>query len=829
MEKHITKRNKQIAMKGFIKSFFILALPIVFFSCNSYKQKVEFSDNYALVNTDSGKIKILIYRPDIIRVCFSKEKDSLTHNSLSIIQEPKHTQWDHSFQGNNLFIETDSLKLSIDLEQYTIDITNKEGKKFITDHSRALVHDTVMGEEVYNAHQTFKISKGEGIYGLGQHQDGIMNFRNDTVTLIQTNTVAVNPFIVSTENYGILWDNYSKTTYTGNNEGIGFSSEVSNKTDYYFIGGQSIDQVISGYRWLTGEAPMFGKWAYGYWQSKERYLNADDLMSIAKEYRDRKIPIDNIVQDWCYWANYDPNSSDSTWKSAKASWSSMKFNTSTYPDPQKTIKELHEKYNMHYMISIWPALGPETDIYREMKSLGYLYPPQHWSSGYLYDAFNKDARDIYWEHIKTGLMKYGVDALWMDGTEPELGDQHTFDVSENNIKKFGHNKLGSMARYLNAFSLMTTQGAYEGFRKDFPNKRAFILTRSAFTGQQRNAAVTWSGDINARMDVFRNQISSGINFCMAGIPYWTTDIGAFFLKEHDMGYGPGLYPEGHTNNSYRELYVRWFQYGAFCPIFRSHGTHTPREVWRFGEKGDWAYDALIKFDNLRYRLMPYIYSLAWQVTDKDYTLMRGLAMDYAHDTEVFNIDNQFMFGPSILVCPVTEHQYFPINEKSNKTTNGIDLYLPKGNAWFDFWTGEKHQGGQKIHRETPIDIMPLYIKEGSILPMGPFIQYADEKPANPIELRIYPGADANFSLYEDENDNYNYEKGKYALINFFWDDNKQCLTISDLKGEFKGMLKERIFNIVLINKTNNSGLNIIKDIDKTINYSGEKTTIDFNI
>lgn len=813
-----------------MKRSFLIVLSILFsiltYNC-SHHPGVTVSDTGVCIDNDSCMLKVDVYKDDIIRISFSDGNDTLENRSLVVVGEPQETTWDHSFRGELLIITTDKLKVEIDMNKLNTAFYDNDGNRLLAEKNRDLVPVRVMEEDVYHISQAFTLSEDEAIYGFGQQQDGIMNFRDDTVTLVQTNTVAVNPFLLSTRNYGILWDNYSKTIFTDNSDGSEFWSEVGDRIDYYFIAGNSMDKVIAGYRWLTGQAPMFGKWAYGYWQSKERYVDANDLLSIIKEYREREIPIDNIVQDWCYWADYDPDDGSKTWQSAKAQWSSMKFHPSTYDDPEKIIKEIHDKYHMHYMISIWPALGPETEIYQEMHDKGFTYPPEHWSSGYLYDAFDKDARDIYWEYIKEGILDKGADALWMDGTEPELGNQHTFDVSEENIKKFGRTRLGSMARNLNAYSLMTTQGAYEGFRKDFPEKRAYILTRSSFAGQQRNAAVTWSGDINARFDVFRNQISSGLNFCMAGIPYWTTDIGAFFLEGHDMGYGPGLYPRDHKDPSYRELYVRWFQYGAFCPIFRSHGTHTPREVWRFGEPGDWAYDALLKYDNLRYRLMPYIYSLAWMVTDQGYTMMRGLPMDFSADKNVLELDNQFMFGPSMMVCPVTEHQYFPIGEDPINETGGMELYFPEGTQWYDFWTGEQYTGGQKIYRETPIDIMPLYVRAGSILPMGPFLQYADEKPADPIAIRIYPGTDGTFTLYEDENDNYNYEDGKYALITFDWDDDQQALTISERQGGFKGMLEKRYFNIVLVSNMKGVGVGVSKQFDKVVEYNGEKLLINF--
>nr|NQU90644.1 DUF5110 domain-containing protein [Bacteroidota bacterium] len=715
-------------------------------------------------------------------------------------------------------MSTDKINLEYNKPDGLVTFYDKNGKTILKEKNRRIESDSLNGKEIKHVEGTFQLDDEEAIYGLGQIQEGCMNFRGKDLTLIQTNTVAVVPFLISTKSYGILWDNYSKTLFSDNEKGCTFWSEIGDGVDYYFIAGDDMDDVISGYRDATGKAPMFGKWAFGYWQSKERYQDAEDLMNIVKEFREKEIPIDNIVQDWCYWGD------DEDFQTVRDQWSSMYFDPSSYPEPEKTIAEIHNKYHMHYMISIWPALGVESDIYKEMFDRGFIYPPEHWSTGYLYDAYSTEARDIYWKHIKAGLVSKGVDALWMDGTEPELGNQHDFVTSENNIKKFGQTTLGPMAKYLNTYSLATTEGIYKNFRRDFPEKRVFILTRSGFAGQQRNAAVTWSGDINARFDVLQDQISAGLNFSMAGVPYWTHDIGAFFIDGHDYGNGPAEYPGGIENMSYRELYVRWFQFGAFSPIFRSHGTQTPREPWQFGNPGDWAYDAILKFDNLRYRLLPYIYSQAWRVTNENYTLMRGLAMDFASDKKVLNINNEYLFGPSFLVCPVTEHQYYPLEGKADKKTKTFPVYLPDGTAWFNFWTGEKFEGGSELNVHTPIDEMPLFVKAGSIIPMGPFKQWADEFPEDPIELRIYPGADGEFVLYEDENDNYNYEKGVYATIPITWDNANRNLTIGNRQGTFPGMLEKRTFNIVVVEKGTGVGVDIASP-QQAVEYVGMRVSL----
>ena len=496
---------------------------------------------------------------------------------------------------------------------------------------KVFTSENVMDENVWHVKQEFVLTENEALYGLGQHQDGFMNYRNHDVLLVQTNTNASVPFFVSTNGYGILWDNYSQTKFHDGTDGTFIWSEVADAIDYYFIAGSQLDDVIAGYRTLTGKAPLFGKWAFGYWQCKERYHTQDEIINVVKEYRKKQIPLDNIVQDWMYWGDLG--------------WSAMDYDRKKFPDPTEMIKTIHE-LNTHYMISIWPRFDPKSAIYKEMDSQGHVFHTDGEQEGYVYDAFSEKARDIYWHYVNKGLFSHGVDAWWMDATEPEFGDIKE-EVSDK-AKKYGYTAMGSWARYLNAYSLMSTKGVYEAQREATSDKRVFILTRSAYAGQQRYAGVTWSGDIVATWDVFRKQISAGLNFCMAGIPYWTTDIGAFIPNN----------PLGCKDEAYRELYVRWFQFGAFCPIFRSHGTGTPREVWQFGEPGTWAYDTLVKYDKLRYRLFPYIYSLAWKVTNEDYTMMRGLAFDFKEDQKVLGIDDQYMFGPAFLVNPVTEHMYY---------------------------------------------------------------------------------------------------------------------------------------------------------------------------
>jgi len=807
----------------YLLSLCFLVFTIAIFSSCTPQKSYERTPTGITIKTEGQTTEIHVYADNIIRIF--RPSDSLVEKQSLVVNMPlKPIEFITKEYDLNVVLKTEKLQVIYQKKTGLVKFFKRNKKPLLIEKEWEIKNIVVDGLDFSTAQQTFKLDNEEAIYGLGQRQEGHMNHRGKKLTLVQTNTTAVVPFLISTRNYGILWDNYSKTIFEDNENGCTFWSEIGDGVDYYFVAGENMDEVIAGYRDLSGHAPMFGKWAYGYWQCKERYRDGEELMGIVKEFRDRKIPIDNIVQDWCYWADYIPNDEQKTWLSAKDNWSSLVYDPSTYADPVKTLKELHDKYHMHYMISIWPALGPKTAVYKEMKKNGFLHPPEHWSSGYLYDPYSEAARNIYWKHIKNGLIAKGVDALWMDGTEPEVMNQHTFDTSYFYIKKLGETAMGHTAKYLNTYSLMTTEGVYQNFRKDFPDKRVFILTRSGFAGQQRNAALTWSGDINARFDIMRDQVSSGLNYCMAGIPYWTHDIGAFFVEGHDYGDGPAEYPDGVKDEAYKELYVRWFQFGAFTPIFRSHGTHTPREPWQFGEPGDWAYDAILKFDNLRYRLMPYIYSLAWKVTDQGYTIMRGLPMDFSYDKNVLEIDNQFMFGSALLVTPVSEHQHFPPGGITTREVKTFPVYLPDGTYWFNFWTGDKIEGGQQIRVATPISEMPLFVKAGSIVPMGPFKEWTTEKPEDPIELRIYPGADGEFVLYEDENDNYNYEDGIYATIPIIWDETSQILTIGERKGSFPGMLQERTFNIIWVEIGKGVGVETCI-AQKTINYKGTEVQV----
>ena len=561
---------------------------------------------------------------------------------------------------------------------------------------------------------------------------------------------------------------------------VSWSSEAADTIDYYYFYGPSIDQVISGYRETTGQVPLPPKWALGYWQSKERYTTQQEWLDVASQYRKLRLPIDNIVQDWQYWSPYP--------------WGSHKFDPARYPDPAAGIATLHNRYHVHLMISVWAMFDPGAPTnpnanFNALNARGYLYPPDVRAPDRFYDAFNPGARALYWQQIRDELFGKGIDAWWLDASEPEV-----------NLRALRRTPTGAGlgVRVMNAWPLMHTTAVYKGQLAAAPNKRVFILTRSGFAGQQRNGDAIWSSDITAAWPVLAHQVTVGLNMALSSIPYWTTDIGGFFEN----------YPGGSANPAYGELFTRWFEWGAFCPIFRVHGTNTSKELWRFGPKFE---PILAKYDDLRYRLMPYIYSQAWQVTSHAGTIMRPLVMDFPRDHTARENGDEFMFGPSILVCPVT---------KQGAASRSV--YLPAGADWIDFWTGKVFRGGTTITAPAPIQTMPLYVRAGGVLPIGPLIQYTAEKPADPIELRLYPNGSGFFNLYEDEGINNDYEKGQYATIPISWNAARHTLIIGKRAGSFPGMLTHRSFRVVLVRPGHGVGLQPATTADRVIHYSGAR-------
>jgi len=789
------------------KRGFILLIMLILISL-TIGQTYEEINNGIMIEPKNSEISgvqyvnVQFWDEDVIEIVASPTDSGCRPTSLIVPKKPlKEVKFQIRKNKNLIYLMTRKLKVEINRFSGRITVKDLKGEIVFREGSRLIIPVEIEGEKTFSIKQFFEWVDNEALYGLGQHQEGVFNWRGHYAELFQHNKRAVVPFLISTKGYGILWDNYSYTRFNDSPYESYLWSEVGDAIHYFFIYGPEPDTVINHYRELTGHVPLFPKWAYGYLQSKERYKTQDEIINVVREYRKRRIPLDGIVLDWQYWDD--------------GHWGEKRFNKERFPDPEAMMDTLHNLYNVKMMISIWPKMSFRSVDYKQMiKYKGFLYDTV---GSPFYDAFNPDARALFWEQAYDGLFSKGIDAWWSDATEPELdGWDFNYDAFKEKMKP----AIGSGARYLNAYSLMHSKGIYENQRKTTDKKRVVNLTRSAFAGQQKYATITWSGDIVASWKVFRNQIPAGLNFCLSGLPYWTTDIGGFFVQSSEVGklgrgawFRNGEFDGGIEDDNYKELYVRWFQYGAFCPIFRAHGTDIPREIWSFGEHGYWAYEALVKFDNLRYRLMPYIYSQAWKVTTEGYTLMRALVMDFFNDTHVYNIADQFMFGQAIMVCPVTEPK-----------ASYRYVYLPVGEKWYNFWTGKRYSGGQTLQVPTPIDEIPIFVKAGSIVPMGPFIQYATES-SDPLEIRIYPGYDGNFKLYEDECDNYNYEKGVYCIIEFKWDDENRQLTIEPIKGYFPGMLKKRTFYIVLVDRGRGVGVEITTEPDRVVVYEGKRIVI----
>jgi alpha-D-xyloside xylohydrolase len=802
------------------KSLIVLLLALGFF-LNSNAQSYQKDDTGIKATLASSNIEIQFYGPSIVRIVKYPVGHSFSKQSLSVIESPQRTAFSVKKKGDLLNLKSENLNINLDLKSGALSYFTKSGSPLLKEKvgGANFTPFNDAGSNTFTVHQSFQLEKDEPIYGLGQQQQGKMSQRNVTLHMVQGNTDDYVPLFQSAKGYGVFWDNYSPTVFTDNPDSTSFKSDVGDGIDYYFIYGGSADGVIAGMRGLTSQVPMLPLWTYGYWQSKERYKSQEELVGVVKKYRELGVPLDGIIQDWQYWGN-------------NYLWNAMDFLNDEYPDPQRMVNEIHH-LNAHLAISIWNSFGPKTKQYRELDSIGALmsfktwplsgsglWPPRlDYPSGVrVYDAYNPVARDIYWKYLKK-LKSFGIDAWWMDSSEPDHLDFKPSDFDEKTY-------LGSFRKVRNAFPLMTVGGLFKHQRAVDSSKRIFILTRSAFAGQQRYGANTWSGDVTASWKALRDQISAGLNFSLTAIPYWNCDIGGFFLTR---------FPKKLEDPEYRELYVRWLEFGTFTPMMRSHGTDAPREIYQFGKKGDRDFDAIDKYINLRYRLLPYIYSTSWDVTHNQSSMMRALVMDFPKDKNALDINDEYMFGKSLLVNPVTEPMYIKktgegrnaIATEDFSTVKGKEVYLPAGTDWYDFWTGEKVFGGKKINKETPFDIIPLYVKAGSILPFGPQVQYAEEKKWDDLEIRIYPGADGKFVLYEDENDNYDYEKGAYSTINFNWDDKKKTLTIGDRNGSFPGMLAERKFNIVIANDSKGTGENSRTKPDKEITYAGKRITVIF--
>lgn len=761
--------------------------------------------------------EVEFFSPEIVRVVkYPSDHVRPAKESLSVTMQPGD---DFKTRKSGNTLRSDRLKVSIDAKTGLISFSDPKGIILLKEGPAGFEKRTEGADKgSYIVKQSFRLSPDEPLYGLGIMQNGKLNIRGENRRLEQSNKEDYANIVQSIKGYGLFWDNYSPTMFNDSSEETVFTSEVGDCIDYYFMYGGGSDEVIACIRELTGDAPLFPIWSYGFWQSRERYKSQDELLEVVRRYRELGIPFDGIIQDWQYWAgNY--------------LWNAMDFLNAEFPKPQQMIDEVHAN-NAKLMISIWASFGPHTLQFKELKEKGLLlgdvktwppsgsglWPPRkEYPSGVrLYDAYSKEARDIYWKYLRK-LADMGIDGWWMDSTDPDHEDKKDADYETIT-------GMGSWRSVRNAFPLMTVGGVYDNMRRDKGDRRAFIMTRSYFAGIQRYGANVWTGDIGSSWDDLRKQVPAGLNFTLTGAPHFNTDIGGFFPGGYNKVYGNST---ATSNTRYQELFVRWMQFGIYNPMMRSHGTELRREIYYFGKEGDAAYDAIVSAIRQRYDLLPYIYSTSWDVTAHKGSFMRALFMDFAGDSNTWDRKDQYMFGKSIMVAPVLHAQY--TDEKTSYTEEPADfnatksdkVYFPAGCDWYDMWTNERIAGGQELEVETRFDRAPVYVREGSIVPVGPKVQFAGEKDWSSLEIRIYPGADARFTLYEDEGDGYGYEQGQCSTIEFCWNDRKQTLEISQREGEFPGMLQQRTFRIVLVDAdTPAFGAETIED--RSVEYSGSR-------
>jgi len=796
--------NTKPMLKSVLYKMAMILLLLFIISITPAKASIIFykkEANGVVFKLDKGLMKVTVCKEDIIEVKYTIFDRFITKPSLIITAKWDFPTFKVSDDKNQITIITARLRVLINKTTTNITYEDISGNEIASEDNKSITAATIAGINTYNISTQFNSPANEALYGLGCHPlDSLsINYKGRNQDMAIKYMTGAIPVLLSTKGYGLMWDNYSASNFYGAEAGntkFKYVSESGKQVDYYFFYGPNFDQVINLYRTATGKAPMFAKWVFGLFQSQDRYMSQDEVLSVKDNYRNNHIPVDAIVQDWYYWDPFPIGV--------------HVMNPARYPDPKEMVNELH-KANIHGMISIWPVFGKGTKNFDALQKMGGLTDitwdnvVTHTYDSY-YDAHNPKARELYWDQARDSLVKrYDWDAWWVDQCEPDNGTL----LDERRKSNF---RLGKGIDYFNTYSLEHSKGIYQGWRRDIPGKRAFFLIRQSFAGEQRNAATLWSSDISCTFAAFKSQVPQGINACASGIPYWTSDIGGYHLNWAAPDWSK---PEN------RELFTRWFQFGAFCPIFRIHGKG---ERALFSKNWDDKTKAtLLKYDKLRYRLLPYIYSLAGKITADNYTMMRALSFDFRNDTNVYNIPDQYMFGPAFLVNPVTEQLYTAPNATPGEKTRKV--YLPKSTTWYDFWTGQPLAGGQNIDAPAPMDIMPLYVRAGSIIPMGPEVEYATQKNNKVIELRIYPGADGSFTFYEDENDNYNYEKGQYATFILTWNNKQKRLNISDTKGDFPGMLKQRTFNIVVVNGKHGSGPLVTTGFDKTVKYEGKAIVV----
>lgn len=761
----------------------------------------------------SGTYQIEEIRENIVRCVYTKKESASNESALGIAVCPS-SAGKVAENEDCLEFKTERICLKVDkrtgsflwkrrsddkilLREEEKELTEIPYMRYTTDGEEPIIKrvQTVDGERnfvqnlraveagsVYKGKLRFQWGEEEQLHGFGQGEEGIYDYRGAVQYLYQHNMRIPMPFFVSNKGYGILVDCGSLMTFQDDVRGAYLYLDAVKQLDYYLIQGDTLDEIISGFRLLTGKAVMLPKWAYGYVQSKEAYVNQEEILQTAQKYRELHIPLDCIVQDW------------NTWEAGK--WGNKRVDKKRYSDISQMNRQLHEMH-VHSMVSVWPNMNAGTEDYEEMKDVGHLL-----NDNATYDAFSKEARKIYWKQMERELFSGGFDSWWCDSTEPFSGPDWNGEYKREPWERFllvgnEHKKFLGADR-ANLYAVEHAKGIYENQRAVCDKKRVLNLTRSGYASSQKYGTVLWSGDICASWDTFRKQICEGLNMCMSGMPYWTLDIGGFFTVNENWKhrgcfcnedptpkwFWKGEYEDGTADLGYRELYVRWFEYGAFLPMFRSHGTDTPREVWHFGNEGELFYDALVKTIKMRYRLMPYIYSMAGKVWLEDSTLMRSLLFDFSEDEKAAALGDEFMFGDSLLVCPVTQAMYYGRNSQKLEIEKTWSCYLPKGTDWYDFFTGERYAGGITVQANAPIDKVPVFVKAGAILPMEIGLQYAEEVVESPLEIHIYPGKDGQFWLYEDSGDGYEYEKEIYNRILLEWNDRAGVFQIGEADYKF---------------------------------------------
>lgn len=781
---------------------------------------------------------IEFYTPSVVRVVKTPQKGHTANKkSLVVTAAPEKVAVKVDDKGNTTVYKSKALTVTVDKQSQKVTFAKNDGTVLLAEGDYAF---TPIAEGVdkgkYKVKQCFALEADEPIYGLGMMQSGKMNLRGEHRNMQQSNLEDFTHFFQSIKGYGIYWDNYSPTSIN-DNATLELESQVGDMVDYYFMYGNDADGVIRQMRHLSGKVPMLPLWTYGFHQSRERYQSQDELLEVVRKYRETGVPFDGIIQDWQYWGgNY--------------TWNAMEFINPTFGNAQAMIDEVHKR-NAHISISVWSSFGPQTKPYKELDEKGLLFSFKTWPESGLaqwpprkdypsgvrcYDCYSAEARDIYWKHLSR-LHNMGIDAWWMDSTDPDHVDYKDSDLDETCA-------MGSWRSVRNAFALMAVDGVDSHQRACDSVKRPFILTRSFFAGQQRYGANTWSGDVGSSWQSLRCQVPLCLNHTLCANPNVNTDIGGFFAGAYNSKYGDN---SGTKNPQYQELYVRWMQFGLFNPMMRSHGTDVYRELYYYGKAGEPVYDALLGAVKMRYRMLPYIYSLSHQVSKNDDSFMRALVMDFKNDKNVWDNGRQFMFGHSLLVCPVvdplfTSEKIVKTDEMSgwNKNDNKdnssagqsvnwnenkkYNVYLPEytvapaGKAvkgkWYDYWTNRLYDGGQTVSADAPLQHSPLYVRQGSIVPFGQDLQYCNEKAWDNITLCVYPGDNAEFTLYEDEGDNFNYQKGAYTEIPMVWNDKSRTLTIAARRGSFKGMLAKRTFKVQLPDGTS-----------KSVTYTGKKVSV----